>query len=112
MPAARDQVMAGIQAGTLDDARDVITRLAGQMLPVCPTVDADHADQSQVLPPRPPVRRAPVRHRPPGSAPCTGTAGADAVPPTPPAVPQRLHPVSTEPGSAGSAPARRCPAPG
>jgi protein phosphatase len=38
VPAARDQVVAGIQAGNLDDARAVIARLAGQMLPVCPTV--------------------------------------------------------------------------
>jgi protein phosphatase len=38
VPAARDQVVAGIQAGSLDDARAVIARLAGQMLPVCPTV--------------------------------------------------------------------------
>jgi len=36
--SARDQVTAGIQAGTLDDARSVISRLAGQMLPICPTV--------------------------------------------------------------------------
>ena len=37
VPAARDQVVAGIQAGGLDDARAVIARLAGQMLPPCPT---------------------------------------------------------------------------
>jgi protein phosphatase len=36
--SARDQVSAGIQAGTLDDARNVISRLSGQMLPICPTV--------------------------------------------------------------------------
>jgi len=36
LPAARDQVVAGIQAGTLDDARQVVARLAGQMLPACP----------------------------------------------------------------------------
>ncbi len=36
VPSARAQVLAGIQAGTLDDARGVITRLAGQMLPPCP----------------------------------------------------------------------------
>ena len=36
LPAARDQVVAGIQAGTLDDARQVVNRLAGQMLPPCP----------------------------------------------------------------------------
>ena len=35
-PAARQQVLAGIQAGTLDDARSVVDRLAGQMLPECP----------------------------------------------------------------------------
>ncbi|HEX5878140.1 MAG TPA: PP2C family serine/threonine-protein phosphatase [Actinomycetota bacterium] len=37
VPAARDQVLAGIRAGDLDDARAVIVRLAGQMLPPCPT---------------------------------------------------------------------------
>ena len=36
LPAARDQVVAGIRAGTLDDARQVVNRLAGQMLPPCP----------------------------------------------------------------------------
>jgi len=36
VPAARDQVVAGIRAGSLDDARAVIARLAGQMLPLCP----------------------------------------------------------------------------
>ena len=35
VPAARDQVLAGIQAGSLDDARAVIARLAGRMLPPC-----------------------------------------------------------------------------
>ena len=37
VPAARAQVVTGIQAGTLDDARGVVVRLAGQMLPPCPT---------------------------------------------------------------------------
>ncbi len=37
VPAARDQVIAGIQAGSLEDARAVIARLTGQMLPPCPT---------------------------------------------------------------------------
>ena len=37
VPSARAQVVAGIQAGTLDDARGVITRLTGQMLPPCPS---------------------------------------------------------------------------
>ena len=36
LPAARAQVVAGIQAGTLDDARQVVIRLSGQMLPPCP----------------------------------------------------------------------------
>ena len=40
LPAARDQVVAGIQAGTLDDARQVVIRLAGQMLPPCPEATA------------------------------------------------------------------------
>lgn len=35
VPAARDQVVAGIQAGSLEDARAVIARLAGRMLPPC-----------------------------------------------------------------------------
>ena len=70
VPAARDQVVAGIQAGTLDDARAVIARLAGQMLPVCPTViDADHrpwsANHSVVPTQRLPTQRA--RRAPPRS---------------------------------------------
>ena len=52
VPAARNQVVAGIQAGTLDDARGVIARLAGQMLPACPTVTA--YDQPADPPPRSP----------------------------------------------------------
>lgn len=39
VPAARDQVLAGIQAGSLDDARAVIARLANRMLPPCTTPD-------------------------------------------------------------------------
>lgn len=35
VPAARDQVLSGIQAGSLDDARAVIARLASRMLPPC-----------------------------------------------------------------------------
>ena len=35
VPAAQDQVLAGIQAGTLTDARGVVSRLAGQLLPAC-----------------------------------------------------------------------------
>ena len=46
MPAARAQVTAGIQAGTLDDARNVITRLAGQMLPLCPAPSTEPTPQS------------------------------------------------------------------
>lgn len=38
VPAARDQVNGGIQAGSLDDARKVITRLGGQLLPLCEPV--------------------------------------------------------------------------
>ena len=52
MPAARNQVVNGITAGTLDDARGVIARLSGQMLPACPTVGATTSPQTspQVLP--------------------------------------------------------------
>src|SRR6478752_4987512 len=35
VPAARDQVNAGITAGSLNDARSVMQRLTGQMLPTC-----------------------------------------------------------------------------
>ena len=35
VPAARDQVNTGITAGSLDDARSVMQRLTGQMLPTC-----------------------------------------------------------------------------
>ena len=35
VPAARDQVNGGIQAGSLEDARKVVSRLGGQLLPLC-----------------------------------------------------------------------------
>jgi len=35
-PAARNLVQAGIQASSLTDARDVMSRLSGQLLPLCP----------------------------------------------------------------------------
>ncbi|MBM9468479.1 PP2C family protein-serine/threonine phosphatase [Nakamurella leprariae] len=38
VPSARAQVDAGIRAGTLTDARDVVSRLGAQLLPPCPAV--------------------------------------------------------------------------
>ncbi|WP_206426034.1 PP2C family protein-serine/threonine phosphatase [Nakamurella antarctica] len=36
VPAARDQVIAGINASDLQDARAIVVRLNGQLLPLCP----------------------------------------------------------------------------
>jgi len=78
VPSARNQVAAGIQANTLDGAREVITRLAGQMLPPCPTAETTPQTppptSPQILPPSTGVTV-------PGG---TGTA-VGSVPPTAPA---------------------------
>ena len=65
VPAAQAQVTAGIQAGTLDDARSVITRLAGQRLPVC---------QVATTPPTPST--SPQVSPPSSSGPAAGTAAS------------------------------------
>ena len=101
VPSARDQVLAGITAGTLDDARGVITRLAGQMLPPCPTAGNQASPQ--------PDQQTSPQIQPPSSAALTGSsAGAPApsgivtvtaatpVAPTSPAT-------ALSPGSAGGA---------
>ncbi len=66
VPAARAQVISGIRAGTLDDARGVVIRLAGQLLPPCPT--------PQVTPPvQPSASTAPTTAP---SAPLTSPSGS------------------------------------
>jgi protein phosphatase len=58
VPAARDQVTAGITAGTLADARGVVTRLTGQLLPACPV--AQTLQPSTAPAPTGPVTSNPV----------------------------------------------------
>ena len=87
VPAAQAQVTAGIQAGTLDDARNVITRLAGQMLPLCPvaTTTPSPTPTSPLSPGVTPgtagsaLTRATATPPPPG----TGTTGTAPIPPSP-----------------------------
>jgi protein phosphatase len=90
VPAAQAQVSAGIQAGTLDDARNVITRLAGQMLPPCPVAGAPTTTTSPPLSgqsssgalPGTTLTRATATPPPPAGS---GTAGlATPVPPVSP----------------------------
>jgi PPM family protein phosphatase len=96
LPAARDQVVAGIQAGTLDDARQVVNRLAGQMLPPCP----DQGTGTTL----PTTATNPTSPTTPNSLPSTGT-GATAgsvvpggsLPVTP--APTTLTPTVPNPGS-------------
>ena len=88
VPAAQAQVTAGIQAGTLDDARNVITRLAGQMLPLCPVPTTTPSPtptgpQSSGATPGTAgsaLTRATATPPPPG----TGTTGTAPIPPTSP----------------------------
>ncbi len=83
-PAARDQVIAGIQAGTLDDARNVVSRLAGQMLPECPPATGSSTTTSSITPSQtsaPTTRATPTTALSSGSA---GTAGAPPVVSLPP----------------------------
>jgi protein phosphatase len=99
VPAARNQVVNGITAGTLDDARGVIARLSGQMLPACPTVTAN---TPQVLPPTTsaPSASPSGSGTPTAFGSVTGTAALTPIPPTPPAVTgSELLPVSTAPSA-------------
>ncbi len=73
-PAARDQVVAGIQAGTLDDARNVVSRLAGQMLPECPP------------PPTSPTTPSPATPRAQTTPPTAVTTGSGAAGGSPTAI--------------------------
>jgi serine/threonine protein phosphatase PrpC len=96
VPAARNQVVNGITAGTLDDARGVIARLSGQMLPACPTVSA--TTSPQVLPPT--TSSGTIGGGTPtafGSA--TGTTALTPIPPTSPAVIGSELPASTAPSA-------------
>ncbi len=83
VPAARAQVVTGIRAGTLEDARGVVVRLAGQMLPPCPAPQvAPPAAGSGLLPGfgaattalSPPANGAAPSVQPSPSAPTTGSA--------------------------------------
>jgi len=101
VPAARAQVLAGITAGTLDDARGVIARLAGQMLPLCPPGGGQSVPQTspQIQPPSSAGGAAgPSGATPAPSGIVTVTAGTP-VPPTSP-VPGAT---ALSPASAGGA---------
>ncbi|HET8591862.1 MAG TPA: hypothetical protein VFM01_19640, partial [Nakamurella sp.] len=50
-PAARNQVLAGIQAGSLTDARSVMSRLSGELLPPCPKPEASRGPSGSPTPP-------------------------------------------------------------
>ena len=101
VPSARDQVLAGITAGTLDDARGVITRLAGQMLPPCPS--AGNQSSPPAGPQTSPQIQPPSSAGPSGSAAGaptpSGTVTVTAVTPVPPTSPA----TALSPGSAGGA---------
>ncbi|WP_395727778.1 protein phosphatase 2C domain-containing protein [Nakamurella sp.] len=94
LPAARDQVLAGIQAGSLDDARAVIARLAGRMLPPCTTPDATPT-------PTPTPTAGAITSGPPGTA--TGVLPTGPAVSTAPGlpVPGVTVPGLTEPLGAG-----------
>jgi len=70
--AARDQVSAGIQVGTLSDARAVITRLAFQQLPFCVAAGAT----SSVVASAPTTPPAPTTPAAPTSLPAVAASGA------------------------------------
>jgi serine/threonine protein phosphatase PrpC len=75
VPAARNQVVAGIQAGTLDDARGVIARLAGEMLPLCPTTDTSPTTSAA-----PTAAATPSGTTPSGSGTLPTSVGTGSVP--------------------------------
>jgi protein phosphatase len=105
VPAARDQVLAGIQAGSLDDARAVIARLAGRMLPPCITPDP-------TLTPRPSPTGGATTSGPPGTT--TGVIPTGSGVPSAPGLPIPGVPVPglTEPsGAVETNPAPTNPAP-
>jgi protein phosphatase len=77
VPAARDQVTAGITAGTLADARGVVTRLAGQLLPTCPVPATQQPTATTPT-------GAPLSTPTPVTSTAVGTGAATPVPPTSP----------------------------
>ena len=81
VPAARNQVVAGIRAGTLDDARGVIARLAGEMLPLCPTADTSPTSAAPTGVSTPPGTGAS------GSAQSSSSAAGAGLVPLPPTSP-------------------------
>jgi protein phosphatase len=102
VPAARNQVVNGITAGTLDDARGVIARLSGQMLPACPPAGATTSPQTspQILPTSSATIGS-LTSTAVGTVP--GTAGLTPVPPTSPgATAGELPPVGTALSTPGS----------
>lgn len=84
LPSARTQVVAGIRAGTLDDARQVVNRLAGQMLPPCPdptaATTAPTTATSLLLTPAPGTGVSTGSAVPGGSVPATPTPTVPTVP--------------------------------
>ncbi len=86
VPAARDQVVAGIRAGSLDDARAVIARLAGQMLPPCGTEDTTPSTTPGTTPTSAPTGEPTVSGSPgfgpAQTTPSTAPAPGSLTPPT------------------------------
>ncbi len=85
VPSARAQVLAGIQAGTLDDARGVVSRLAGQLLPKCPVPNPTAPNPTAPNPTAPnPTAPNPTAPNPtvptPAPTPATTTASSGEVP--------------------------------
>ncbi len=100
VPAARNQVVNGITAGTLDDARGVIARLSGQMLPVCPTVSATTGPAVPPTTSSGTIASGTIGGGTPtafGSV--TGTAALTPIPPTSPAAIGSELPGSTAPSA-------------
>lgn len=100
VPAARDQVVQGIRAGTLEDARGVVSRLTSQLLPVCrePAAGSSTAVPSTATTPSASAGSAATGTAPPsGPAPViqTATPAASAE------VPAGQPPIGPLPGAAG-----------
>ena len=120
-PAARNLVLAGIQAASLSDARNVIDRLSGQLLPPCPVPDAPGSTgassigPSGIAPPgTTPVSDAGTTGSTAGTAPGTAGApagtGAGAIGRTSPAGRTSAAPATTTSGRTGVATATTTPA--
>jgi protein phosphatase len=97
VPAARDQVTAGITAGTLADARGVVTRLAGQLLPACPVATQQPSSSTT------PAPTGPVTSTAVGTTPAPPTSPGALIPPTGD-TPASLLPGGPTAGSGGTVP--------